>query len=255
MKQVTDSDSGNEMKKYILLLIFLLSSFTISANEKTSATPEDTDRIFHTRINIGFAVDFTGTPGRLTDQDWITTWNEEWNNMLTNLFGASAGIDFDWKLFQKTGGEGAGELYFGFGASFQYWPPTAEWRYYNGDKAKLQYMRIPVMLNISYNFKVDAGNLNSVGPEFSAGINNNLFLLDYEAEIFKEWDDNLKFHQLSFTWTLGINLIFVNNCFISVSVGGDKGSEQLKNYLFSEDAGKFLYGHHEFLMFETGYRF
>lgn len=242
------------MKKYILLLIFLLSSFTVSANEKTSATVADTDRIFHTRINIGFAVDFTGTPGRLTDLDWAKHREDRWNYMLQNYFGASAGIDFDWKLFQKTDGEGAGELYFGFGASFQYWPPTAEWQRYN-ETVKLQYMRIPVMLNILYNFKVDAGTLHSVGPEFSAGINNNLFLLDYEAEIFKEWDDDLKFHQLSFTWTLGINLIFVNNCFISVSVGGDKGSEQFKNYLFSEDAGKFLYGHHEFLMFETGYRF
>ena len=46
-------------------------------------------------------------------------------------------------------------------------------------------------------------------------------------------------------------------------IGGDFGNEESKSYLDInndefEEKGKYgltLYGHHEFLMFETGYRF
>ena len=242
------------MKKFILLLIFLLSASTLFAEDTPPAESDNMGKSFHARINIGFAVDFTGTPGRIADY-----YNaEDWEKQMRNYFGVAAGIDFDWKIFQKTEGNGAGELYIGLGFGFQYWPTTAYFRNHD-DKAGVHYMRIPATLNFHYDFKVNSGTLSRVGPEFSFGINNNLFLFKYEYEkeedLYKEMEESLRFHQLSFTWSLGMNLIFANNCFIAVSVGGDKGSEQLKDYLFDEKAGLFLYGHHEFLMFETGYRF
>lgn len=240
------------MKKFILLLIFLLSASALFAEDTPPAESDNVGKFFHARINIGFAVDFTGTPGRIADfYDGM-----DWEKQMRNYFGATAGIDFDWRIFQKSEGDGAGELYMGFGSSFQYWTPTAYFMDYD-DRAGIHYMRVPVTLNFHYDFKVNSGKLRRVGPEFSFGINNNLFLLRYKGEkdLYKEMEESLRFHQLSFTWSLGINLIFANNCFIALSVGGDKGSEQLKDYLFDENAGRFLYGHHEFLMFETGYRF
>ena len=259
------------MKKLILFIV-LFSASLLFAGETT----EKNGKIFYTDIKIGFGVDFSGIPGRISAESDLITHDTPYafdiiQAKLRNQFGVSAGMDFNWRLFQKTSGKGAGELYFGFGFGFQYWVPTLTLSeddsyysdFYRRDvwtKAALHYMRIPVVLNILYDFRINAGVLSRIGPVFSAGVNNNLFILKYETEpeneeIYKPIHDSIDFHQLSFTWTLGINLIFVNNCFISVSVGGDKGSERIKYYLFDDYSGKVLYHHHEFLMFETGYRF
>lgn len=264
------------MNKLFFFLTIALFTAALSAETVTAETTKDTlgDK-FYVQIEAGIGADFTGTPGRLAeleDDNYDSYIASMSNKLLRNQFGVSAGLDFSWRMFQKTEGDGAGELYFGFGFDFQYWPPTAvlsDDNFLTNPKEKfnrysaLQYMRVPVMLNVSYDFKVNAGTLRRVGPKFSAGVNNNFFILEYgydperesEGEEFKKFSEDIDLHQLSFTWSLGLNLVFSNRCFLAVSIGGDKGSEQVKHDLFSENSGRILYNHHEFMMFETGYRF
>lgn len=260
------------MNKFFSFLAIALFSAALFAEEDTLGDK------FYVQIEAGFGADFTGTPGRVVeiedymDYDGISYLADA---LIKNQFGVSLGMDFNWRLFQKTSGEGAGELYFGFGFDFQYWAPTSKVSsiyirdYYYHDEEKynsflrLHYMRLPVMFNIAYDFKVNAGKLRRVGPKLSAGVNNNFFIPEYDynheneemEEDFKQFADSIEFHQLSFAWSLGLNLVFSNRCFLAVSVGGDKGSEKIKHYLFKPDSGRVLYNHHEFIMFETGYRF
>lgn len=271
------------MKKLILcILLFSLSILsaeeTVTETVPAEKTPEKTGKFFFADIKAGFGADFTGNPGRIGAEHDLNNHYTPYavdilQDKLRNQFGLSLGLDFNWRVFQKTGGEGAGELYFGFGFSFQYWIPTSSLTkddsYDTGSydnrrsvwaKAALHYMRIPLTLNILYDFKVNAGVLRRVGPVFSAGINNNLFIFKYETEpeneeIYKPIHDSIDFHQLSFIWSIGLNFLFADGCFVSVSVGGDKGSEKIKYYLLSEETENVLYHHHEFMMFETGYRF
>lgn len=271
------------MKK-LILFILLLSLSVLFAEETVTETAsaekrtEKTGKFFFSDIKIGFGADFNGIPGRISAEHDLNDIDscavDILQEKLRNQFGLSLGLNFNWRLFRKTGGEGAGELYFGFGFGFQYWVPTStsskddSYKIYRGNdrwtdlwaKAAMHYMRIPLTLNILYDFKVNAGVLHRVGPVFSAGINNNLFIFKYETEpeneeFYKPIHDSIDFHQLSFTWSIGLNFLFANGCFVSVSVGGDKGSEKIKYYLFREETGNVLYHHHEFMMFEAGYRF
>ena len=271
------------MNKFFSFLMTALFSAALSAETDPAETTKDTlgDK-FYVQIEAGFGADFTGTPGRISEIEDFTDIDDQTGHLvylsdalMKNQFGVSVGLDFNWRIFQKTSGEGAGELYFGFGFDLQYWAPTSKVSsiyirdYYYHDEEKynsflrLHYMRLPVMFNIAYDFKVNAGKLRRVGPKFSAGINNNFFILEYDynhededmEEDFEQFTDRIEFHQLSFSWSLGLNLVFSNRCFLAVSVGGDKGSEKIKHYLFNPDSGRVLYNHHEFIMFETGYRF
>ncbi|MBO4711664.1 hypothetical protein J5681_07100 [bacterium] len=260
------------MNKFFSFLMILLFSAVLCAEEDTLG-----DKLY-VQIEAGIGADFTGTPGRISDLEDYMDYDRISHladALMKNQFGVSLGLDFNWRLFQKTSGEGAGELYFGFGFDLQYWAPTSKVSnayirdYYYNDEEKhnsflqLHYMRVPVMLNVAYDFKVNAGKLRRVGPKFSAGINNNFFILEYDynpddedmEEDFEQFADYIEFHKLSFSWSLGLNLVFSNRCFWAVSIGGDKGSEKIKYYLFRPDSGRMLYNHHEFIMFETGYRF
>ena len=274
------------MNKFFSFFIAALFTAALFADgnmpENSAGTANDTlgDK-FYVQIEAGFGADFKGNPGRMSgvegfqyddygpDYSYIP-W--EADRLMRNQFGVTAGIDFNWRLFQKTSGDGAGEFYFGFGFDFQYWAPTSvlsseafpnSKETWQGRYAAMHYIRIPVMLNTSYEFKVNAGVLRRVGPRLSAGINNNLFILEYdydherekERKEFENFSDNIDLHNLSFAWSLGLNLVFSNRCFLAVSVGGDKGSEQVQRHLFNKNSGLILYNHHEFLLFETGYRF
>ena len=140
----------------------------------------------------------------------------------------------------------------------------------------MHYIRLPVTLNISYDFKVDAGTLKRVGPVFSIGFNNNFFFFDYPSSEMSDDSDyginyeetfgNIKHWKLSGTWAIGINFLFENNWLLRTSIGGDFGNRNPKSELFYNpyyrmEKGErgyltyILYGHHEFIMFETGYRF
>ena len=150
------------MKKALFFIVLILFAAAVSAEEPLSeesvspniGTPSEKD--FNTELKFGFGMDFTGNIGT----------HPLMKAFLQNQFGFTIGIDFNWKIFQKTSGEGAGELFLGFGTAFQYWVPTTEytpetaWSSYDYDDRNyitMHYMRIPVTLNILYDFKVDAG--------------------------------------------------------------------------------------------------
>ncbi|MBQ4439488.1 hypothetical protein II898_11520 [bacterium] len=263
------------MKKTIFFIMFFLFAAAVSAEEprsEESVSPTigtKPEKEFNTELKFGFGLDFTGNIGT----------HPLMKAFLQNQFGVSVGLDLHWKIFEQTSGEGAGELFLGFGSAFQYWVPTTEYTpevawssydYYDKNYITMHYMRIPVTLNILYNFKVDAGVLKRVGPSLSIGFNNNLVFFDYSSEneetmeeYEEDYDKNFHHWKLGGTWAIGMNFLFDNDWFFRTSIGGDFGNGNRKSYLFFHDSeenkagayGYFLYGHHEFMMFETGYRF
>lgn len=263
------------MKKTLFFLALLVISAALYAEEphpETAVSPAaetKSAKYFNTELKFGFGADFTGNVGG----------HPLMKAFMQNQFGLSIGADLNWKIFEQTGGDGAGELFLGLGLVFQYWVPTTEYtpeiawdsyEYEDRNYITMHYMRLPVTLNIAYNFKVDAGVLKRVGPIFSIGFNNNFFAFTYSSdnkgtmEAYEEdYDKNMSHWRLSGTWAIGLNLLFDNNWFLRTSIGGDFGNGNYKsNIFFSEsdeyEAGAytyFLYGHHEFMMFETGYRF
>ena len=254
------------MRKKVLFLIFLLFTVFLSAAENPSS-PET--KKFYPQLNIGFGVDFTGKPG-LTE------------SYFRNNFGFTAGLDLKWKILQQA----KGDLFLGFGFDFQYWVPTSvvydhdgcyvisvSYKYFSELFIEMHYIRIPLKLKISYAFKVEADVLSHIEPEFSIGINNNFIFFDYntknpdnDKEMKEDLDENINHWKISGTWTIGLNFIFNSRWLLKISLGGDFGSPNPKSNLFynsvrsEEDRDKsylnyILYSHHEFMMFETGYRF
>ncbi len=223
---------------------------------------------YFTQFKFGLGADFDGVAGRPLIEEARFA-------MLRNQLGISLGFDFGWKIFQKTEGKGAGDLCLGFGFDLQYWVPTTHMspdnhvQSSNFDEMNYiysHYMRVPVTLNISYEFKVNAGAIRRVGPLFSLGMNNNIFYFSYSTDQEGEqeywdyrFDERINHWKVSGTWELGIGMVFENNWILNTSIGGDFGSQNIRSYLLYGKTGtkydKILYDHHEFLMFETGYRF
>ena len=276
------------MKKLSLLIIFLLFTSLISAEDQ--AYIQENSGIYSTnrqnaaeipekrhfvQLKFGIGADFEGTAGRT-----INEYTDDLEfSMLRNQFGVSLGIDFGWIVFNKKEGKGAGNLCLGFGFEMQYWAPTTylspednitQWKDVNYIYS--HYMRVPVTLNLSYEFDVNAGTLKSAGPLFSFGLNNNIFAFSYDSDnentqkkLDMALNKNLEHYKISGTWMIGLTMVFDNNWILNASIGGDFGSSKGDSYLVlwhyeSDDNiqnkySKILYGHHEFLMFETGYRF
>lgn len=241
---------------------------------------ESGKKLFFTQFKFGLGVDFEGMQGRPPLEDLNSA-------AMRNQLGATVGLDFGWSLFRKTAGKGAGDFCLGFGFDFQYWAPTTymsrdnydqrdRWwkgKYDELDYMYLHYMRVPVTLNAAYEFKVNAGTLRRTGLWFSLGANNNFFFLNYHSDDEKTIDlvkgsfDEKSHWKISGTWLLGLNMVFESNWIFKVSIGGDFGQKMIRSHIFfSENTlyyreydrgrfGRLFYGHHEFLMFETGYRF
>lgn len=257
---------------------------TVTEEEQPQTDSRDAEKFF-TRLKFGIGADFSGMAGMLQCYDYT----------LRNQFGASIGMDFNWRVFKKESGRGEGNFYIGFGFNFQYWMPTT-WRnkdtvsegYYSDDDIpdfyiKIHYMRVPITLNLAYELKAGIGSLKSVEPRVSLGINNNIFKFGWGSsdeerskelsEDMKELNHRIYNYKISGTWSLGLSFVFENNWFFSTSIGGDFGSSNYKSNVFyerpyeyddedkkteklkSNKYGRFLYSHHEFMMFETGYRF
>ncbi|MBO4711663.1 hypothetical protein J5681_07095 [bacterium] len=236
--------------------------------DKTQNETENHEVPYFTQFKFGLGADFDGLAGRPLIEEARFA-------MLRNQLGISLGFDFGWMVFQKTSGKGAGDLCLGFGFDLQYWVPTTHMSTDNHvDSTDFDdmnyiyshYMRVPITLNISYEFKVNAGAIRRVGPMFSLGMNNNIFYFSYSTDQEGEeeyWDyrfDEMISHwKVSGTWELGIGMVFENNWILNASIGGDFGSQNIRSYLlYGKNGNKYdliLYDHHEFLMLETGYRF
>lgn len=271
------------MKKLTIPIFLLLFASILSAanqpdipgNGGFSGT-ESGEKERFVQLKFGIGADFEGTAGRPADEDTATIDY----TMLRNQLGASLGIDFGWIVFDKKEGEGAGTLWLGFGFDIQYWAPTTyissgERNTYR-DSEKIDYiyshyMRVPVTLNLSYEFRVNAGTLRRTGPLFSFGLNNNIFAFSYNSEdenikkrLDAALDKNLERYKISGTWSIGLTMVFESSWIINAFIGGDFGNKESGSYLDLYNSEPYkeqskytitLYGHHEFLMFETGYRF
>ena len=243
------------------------SNLSKSNSDEQQNESENSETPHFVQFKFGLGADFEGVASRPVIEEAVYA-------MLRNQLGISVGFDFGWKVFQKTDGKGAGDLCLGFGFDLQYWAPTTHissdglppYDYLKGlNYIYSHYMRVPVTLNISYEFKVNAGAIRRVGPLFSIGMNNNIFYFSYSVddENKNKWDSmldkDISHWKVSGTWELGIGMIFENNWILSASIGGDFGSQNIRSYLLYGKTGtkydKILYDHHEFLMLETGYRF
>jgi|GEM_PF-2282915 hypothetical protein len=246
------------------------SNLSESNSDEQQNESENSETPHFVQFKFGLGADFEGVAGRPIIE-------EARYAMLRNQLGISLGFDFGWIVFQKTAGKGAGDLCLGFGFDFQYWVPTTHMSPDNHTSSSnfdeinyiySHYMRAPVTLNISYEFKVNAGAIRRVGPLFSIGMNNNIFYFSYSTDDESEqeswdyrFDKEISHWKVSGTWELGIGMVFENNWILNASIGGDFGSQNIRSYLLYGKTGlpdKYvytLYDHHEFLMFETGYRF
>jgi len=218
-------------------------STTASHNKSVFITPR-----------IGLAVDFDGTQGLTKEAD----------SFEKNQLGLSLGLDVDWVIYnnENTGGK----MLMGFGIGLQYYFPTTDsdtsgydgdyYRYSYGGKETKHYIRLPLMLNIAYEFKTKSDIITSIIPKFSAGLGNNFFAYDEEQE--NDYSKRPKY-KCSFAWGLGIHSVFKEKFLLITTIGGDAGNGNPENTLTNTNSKgkptKSLYGHHEFISIEFGYRF
>ena len=230
---------------------------------KTSAK-----RNFYLIPKIGFGADFSGAPGLWDSYYHLPSVEDQ---VMKNQLGLSVGLDIDWVIYKSKNIDG--KLLLGFGVGFQYWMPTSTYSYYDGYytndgyeysvimKTKMHYMRLPLMVNLSYEFKTKSDLITEIGPKLSLGFNNNFFAFDINrlhSESYEEMysDYGLATYKCSFAWGLGLNAIFKEKFVIIATIGGDAGSGHAKNaILFPNSKSKMkLYGHHEFITIEVGFR-
>ena len=250
------------MKKFSCFWLLFLFVFLLPAQEPQATAPvqdnplsqqpdktENKEKSYFVQLKFGLGADFEGMPGNPVIDDARDA-------PLRNQLGISTGLDFAWIIFQQTKSKGAGDLLIGFGFDFQYWVPTTHMSPENHVKSSdyddliymySHYMRVPVTLNLSYEFKVNAAPFRRAGLLFSLGMNNNIFIYSYKSERKSEKEH---YYKVSGTWKLGIVTVFENDWILNALIGGDFGTQNIM-----KTGEHILYDHHEFLMLKTGRRF
>ena len=235
--------------------------------EKPIVQPKE--KVFYFTAKFGLGGDFEGYHG--TFGYYVPDYD------LKNQFGLSLGLDFDWVVYKNP--KTAGQLLLGFGIGFQDWFPTStqdieislpvSFEQYGGykyedltGKVKMSYMRLPLMLNLSYEFKPKSDIMTSVIPKFSFGFNINFFSFEIEGKDKDTLKQALNDYnasadiKFSFAWGLGLNFVFKEHFLVIATIGGDVGSGNSENAIFMPDSKSknTLYGHHEFITMEFGLR-
>ena len=118
-------------------------------------------------------------------------------------FGLSTGFDFNFNVFSKPDGGGAGNLFIGFGFDLRFYPPIKS----DGD---LIVMEIPILTNFGYDFKVNTYALRYVGFWFSPGFNLITLFHGDDGSIEK-----------AFAWELGFEMIFRSRFTVNLGFGGN----------------------------------
>jgi len=190
------------------------------------------------------------------DEKLEGTFSGRWNLGLgiafnkPNMVGFSSGLDFDFKVFSKPYGAGAGNLFVGFGFDLRYFLKTGEygfahWNDYDGrerDYVKNNLINIPIQLNLGYEFKINNSTLRYFGLWFSPGFSFDLDICDYD-----EGDKDL-FFTISFSWEAYMNMIFKNGMLLNIGFGGNKSKKEV----LKGDDGDYWHLDHTFLMIGTG---
>ena len=168
-----------------------------------------------------------------------------------NIVGFSSGLDFDFKVFSKPYGAGAGNLFVGFGFDLRYFLKSGEDGLHHDEEykdycssAKNNLINIPIQLNIGYEFKISNPTLRYIGLWFSPGFS-------FDMDIYNHGDDDKDlFFTISFSWEAYMNMVFKNGMLLNIGFGGNKSKEKaLKG---EDDGGSYWHLDHTFLMIGTG---
>lgn len=200
------------MKKLLFLLFTILCTSLLSAAE------------------FGYIQPTFGIGGAFLDY-----YRDNYGNQL----GLSAGADIDWDVW-KNNGTVPGDLYVGMDLALEYWIPTK----HKTESKTNQIIRIPLQANIAYEFKVNAGVLEAVGPWYSMGLGLNVIT----GNEFIPDDTEYKF-QPTFRWGIGASLAFSGNWVLKAGFGGDAGKTK-KIYI-----DEWNWNSNSFFMVEAAARF
>ena len=128
-------------------------------------------------------------------------------------FGLSTGFDFDFNVFSKPDGRGAGNLFVGLGFDLQFYLPIKSDNYI--------FMEIPILANFGYDFKVNTYAIRYIGFWFSPGLNITAVFYDDDGDIEK-----------AFAWELGFDMIFRSRFTVNLGFGGNAGNYRDSSHFF-----------------------
>ena len=171
-----------------------------------------------------------------------------------NIVGFSTGLDFNFKVFEKPYGGGAGNLFVGFGVDLRYWVPTTKEGFehdydegYMSDYYRDHLINIPIQFNFGYEFKLNNPALRYIGLWFSPGFSLDM---DMNMATYEDPDElRIFLFTVSFSWEITMNMIFKNGILLNIGVGGNKSAtEDLRH----SDYTCYWELDHTFLMLGTG---
>lgn len=170
-----------------------------------------------------------------------------------NKVGFGTGLDFNFKVFEKPDGGGAGNLFVGLGVDFKYWVKTSKkgsFHYDDGDgyaRTTNHLMNIPIQANFGYEFKIKKQTLRYVGLWSSFGMG-----IDLDAFRDNKYDENVTFLQLSFAWDITMDMIFKNGMLMNIGIGGNKSNKKALKGVTDVDSQDTWTLDHTCLMIGTG---
>ena len=122
-------------------------------------------------------------------------------------FGMGLAFDFDWKVFSKPYGGGAGNLFIGFGFDFRYWI--------------LVEIAVPIQFNVGYEFKLNNSSLRYIGFWYSMGASLNFFHPQHDWL----WEsEDIDIFNAAFAYQLYFDMIFGSGFVLNAGMGGEVGS-------------------------------
>ena len=175
-----------------------------------------------------------------------------------NKIGFETGLDFNFKIFEKPYGGGAGNLFIGLGFDFKYWQKTDTRGYdhrreyethnlYNEDD-KNHLINIPIQANLGYEFKINNPTLRYIGIWTSFGMG-----IDMDASHDAYYREDNLFLQLSFAWDITLDMIFKNGMLLNIGVGGNRSNARaVKGEVNGNSDYNYWTLDHTYLTFGTG---
>ena len=170
-----------------------------------------------------------------------------------NKIGFGTGLDFNFKVFEKPYGGGAGNLFVGLGVDFTYWVKTSKegsFHYDDGDgysHTRNNLINIPIQANLGYEFKINNPTLRYVGLWSSFGMG-----IDLDAFRDDKYDENVTFLQLSFAWDITLDMIFKNGILLNIGIGGNKSKKKALKGITDVDSQDTWTLDHTYMTFGTG---
>ena len=158
----------------------------------------------------------------------------------------STGFDFNFKVFEKSYGRGAGNLFVGTGIGLTY-----HWGLVNGVSHHVDYsattnhiITIPIKLNMGYEFKIGRG-IRYFGLWFSPGLSLDMDV----ARTYEDEESDFTYFTVSFAWEFTMNMIFKHGIFMYWGNSGSKSGNKVLNVSNKEE---YVWGLDRILCFVIG---